>query len=119
MNSLTLPTIPTKITKSEFGGYDCEPSSWFVGEPKPVPGYDGLFSHSVCYQKGDYYFTVASNITYEKDARLIATAPELLSACEGMLASFHESVTTEESLAQFPALAAVARAIAKATGRAA
>lgn len=51
------------------------------------------------------------------NAHLIAAAPDLLAACEGILANFHESVITTESLAEFPALKAVADAIAKATGQ--
>jgi hypothetical protein len=47
-------------------------------------------------------------------ARLIAAAPDMLEALKGILASFHESVTTAESLAEFPALQAVANAITKA-----
>jgi hypothetical protein len=48
------------------------------------------------------------------NARLIAAAPDMLEALKGILASFHKSVTTTESLAEFPALQAVAQAITKA-----
>ena len=51
----------------------------------------------------------------DDEARLRDAAPKLLAACQGILASFHESVVTEESLAGFPALAAVAQAIGEAT----
>lgn len=51
---------------------------------------------------------------YEKsEAQLFFTAPELLSACEGILANFHESVATDEALSEFPALYAVSQAINK------
>ena len=115
MKSLTSPTIPTKITKSEFGGHDCEPSSWFVGEPQPVPSYDGLFTYSVCYQKGDCYHTVASDITYESDARLIAASPRLLAACETALHELRVRCGYKGDEAAYVELSA---AIAKATGRA-
>jgi len=52
------------------------------------------------------------------NARLIASAPELLEACKGILQSFHESIVTELALEEFPALKRVAEAIAKAEGRA-
>lgn len=51
-----------------------------------------------------------------EDAALIAAAPDMLAALEGILASFHESIRTDLELANFPALAAVAAAIAKAKG---
>lgn len=51
------------------------------------------------------------------NARLIATAPELLEACKAILASFHESVRSEQGLDEFPTLKLVADAIAKAEGR--
>lgn len=53
----------------------------------------------------------------DEGARLQKAAPKLLAACKGILASFHESVKTEKALAEFPALAAVAEAIAEAEGR--
>ena len=45
-----------------------------------------------------------------------AAAPDMLAALKGILANFHESVTTTESLAEFPALQAVANAITQAEG---
>ena len=50
------------------------------------------------------------------NARLIAAAPELLAAAEGMLASFHESAKTELALENFPHLKALSNAITKAKG---
>ena len=44
----------------------------------------------------------------DADARLIAAAPDLLSACEGILTSFHASVKTDAALAAV--VAAVNRA---------
>jgi len=50
------------------------------------------------------------------NANLIAAAPDMLEALEGILNSFHESVKTTASLDEFPALKAVQAAINKAKG---
>lgn len=52
----------------------------------------------------------------EANAYLITAAPDLLAACEGILASFAESVKTELGLDSFPALKAAKDAITKAKG---
>lgn len=52
----------------------------------------------------------------EANARLVTAAPKLLAACEGILASFAESVKTELGLDSFPALKAVQDAITEAKG---
>lgn len=48
--------------------------------------------------------------------KLMAASPEMLQALEGIVASFHQSITTKESLESFPALKACVDAINKAKG---
>jgi len=51
------------------------------------------------------------------NARLIAAAPELLVAAQAMADSFADCVKTELALSEFPALADLVAAIAKAKGQ--
>ena len=55
--------------------------------------------------------------SYQKsNAHLIAAAPDMLAALEGILSDFHLSVKTDLALEEFPALHAVDMAIKQAKG---
>lgn len=56
-------------------------------------------------------------IEAEANARLIVAAPDLLNAAQAMADSFADCVKTELALSEFPALAALVAAIAKAKGQ--
>lgn len=73
-----------------------------------IDGGSGLIAN--CWAGSGCHFSWAQQFA---NARLIAAAPELLAACEGIVASFHESAIDESG---FPALSAVIRAIKKAKG---
>jgi hypothetical protein len=78
-----------------------------------VENYEGVIA---CCGKQTEIMPTLENM--QANAHLIAAAPDLLEACKSILASFHESVKTDENISEFPELQKVALAIAKAEGRA-
>lgn len=92
------------------------PGNWTVGKTggtvvsdQPLPNYSLNGGHDHV----DYYggHLIAESIWRAEDARLIAAAPELLEALEGLLA-----VSVDTSPAELLAMIAAREAIAKANG---